>query len=312
MGEREITAKSDVYALGLRAYEMLTGEPPFTGPTAQAIIARVMTEEPRSLTIQRKTMPPHVEAAVVTALSKLPADRFATAALFGEALSRPGATTVVTPAARRGAAPAATERRARARCALAPGSRGPPRARRAPRGPGASDPRASGTTWQYIAFGDGLAPTHRTRRWRCRPTASSLAYRDNVPERADLAQAPRRAPRRRRIPGTERAQPPGLLARRPVDRRSADGRIRKIRPGEGGAVTLADSADAHARRRGWLDDGTLVYVGPALSELSRVSAAGGASTVVSRTRAGGLRDRRALGAPRRPRACCSRSAPPAA
>ena len=55
MGEREITAKSDVYALGCVTYEMLTGEPPFTGPTAQAIIARVMTEEPRSLTLQRKT-----------------------------------------------------------------------------------------------------------------------------------------------------------------------------------------------------------------------------------------------------------------
>ena len=94
MGEREITAKSDVYALGCVLYEMLTGEPPFTGPTAQAIIARVMTEEPRSLTLQRKTIPPHVEAAVLTALSKLPADRFATAAQFAEALSRAGVATV--------------------------------------------------------------------------------------------------------------------------------------------------------------------------------------------------------------------------
>src|SRR3954451_11126112 len=94
MGEREITVRSDVYALGAVTYEMLSGEPPFTGPTAQAIVARVMTEEPRSLTLQRKTVPPHVEAAVVTALSKLPADRFATSAQFAEALARPGATTV--------------------------------------------------------------------------------------------------------------------------------------------------------------------------------------------------------------------------
>jgi serine/threonine-protein kinase len=86
MGEREITARADVYALGCVAYEMLVGEPPFTGPTAQAIIARVMTEEPRSLTLQRKTIPPHVEAAVVTALSKLPADRFTTAGEFAKAL----------------------------------------------------------------------------------------------------------------------------------------------------------------------------------------------------------------------------------
>ncbi|MGH7592293.1 MAG: protein kinase domain-containing protein [Gemmatimonadales bacterium] len=86
MGEREITARSDVYALGCITYEMLVGEPPFTGPTAQAIIARVMTEEPRSLTLQRKTIPLHVEAAVQQALQKLPADRFATAAEFAGAL----------------------------------------------------------------------------------------------------------------------------------------------------------------------------------------------------------------------------------
>ncbi len=87
MGEREITARSDVYALGCVAYEMLTGEPPFTGPTAQAIVARVMTEEPRPLTLQRKTVPPHVEDAVLTALNKLPADRFASAADFGRVLA---------------------------------------------------------------------------------------------------------------------------------------------------------------------------------------------------------------------------------
>jgi eukaryotic-like serine/threonine-protein kinase len=93
MGERDITARSDIYALGCVIYEMLTGEPPFTGPSAQAIIARVMTEQPRSLTLQRHTVPPHVEAAVGMALEKLPADRFATAAQFAEALARPGFVT---------------------------------------------------------------------------------------------------------------------------------------------------------------------------------------------------------------------------
>ncbi|MGH7704087.1 MAG: protein kinase domain-containing protein [Gemmatimonadales bacterium] len=87
MGEREITARSDVYALGCVTYEMLTGEPPFTGPTAQAIVARVVTETPRPLLPQRHTIPPHVEAAVLMALEKLPADRFATAAQFAEALA---------------------------------------------------------------------------------------------------------------------------------------------------------------------------------------------------------------------------------
>ncbi len=87
MGEREITARSDVYALGAVLYELLTGDPPFTGSTAQAIVARVLTETPRPIHPQRHTIPPHVEAAVLTALEKLPADRFGTAAEFAEALA---------------------------------------------------------------------------------------------------------------------------------------------------------------------------------------------------------------------------------
>ena len=89
MGEREIGPPSDVYALGAVTYEMLVGEPPFTGPTAQSIVARVVTEEPRPLTPRRHTIPPHVEGAVLTALEKLPADRFATTKDFADALASP-------------------------------------------------------------------------------------------------------------------------------------------------------------------------------------------------------------------------------
>ena len=109
MGEREITARSDVYALGCVTYEMLIGDPPFTGSTAQAIVAKVMTERPASPQRQRERVPDAVEDAVLTALEKLPADRFATAAAFAEALrggGTPGtARTRVTPAWRAAAAP---------------------------------------------------------------------------------------------------------------------------------------------------------------------------------------------------------------
>ena len=93
MGEREITARSDVYALGSVLYELLIGEPPFTGPTAQAIVAKVLTGEPAPLSAARRTIPPHVEAAVLQALEKLPADRFASAADFAAALANPAFTS---------------------------------------------------------------------------------------------------------------------------------------------------------------------------------------------------------------------------
>ncbi|HEY7893470.1 MAG TPA: protein kinase [Gemmatimonadaceae bacterium] len=91
MGDRDITARVDVYALGATTYEMLVGDPPFTGSTAQAIVAKVMTERPRPIYPQRDTVPPAVEQAVLTALEKLPADRFATAAQFSDALHAPAA-----------------------------------------------------------------------------------------------------------------------------------------------------------------------------------------------------------------------------
>ncbi len=86
MGEREITARSDVYALGCITYEMLVGDPPFLGGTAQAIVAKVMTEKPVPPSRMRDTVPVAVEDAVLTALAKLPADRFASAAEFAAAL----------------------------------------------------------------------------------------------------------------------------------------------------------------------------------------------------------------------------------
>ena len=89
MGERKIDGRADVYALGAVLYEMLIGEPPFTGATVQAIVAKVLTERPTNPTAVRDTIPRHVEATTLKALAKLPADRFATPALFADALAHP-------------------------------------------------------------------------------------------------------------------------------------------------------------------------------------------------------------------------------
>ncbi len=93
MAEREISNRSDIFALGCVTYEMLVGNPPFTGISLQAIMARVMTEQPASIRQVRDRVTPAVEEAVFTALAKSPADRFASAAQYASALTNPGNST---------------------------------------------------------------------------------------------------------------------------------------------------------------------------------------------------------------------------
>jgi serine/threonine-protein kinase len=104
--EKELSARSDIYSLGSVLYEMLTGNPPHTGASAQQIIMKIVTEEAAPVTKHRKSVPPNVAAAVARAIEKLPADRFATAAEFGAALTDPGYALRATSASGSAYAPA--------------------------------------------------------------------------------------------------------------------------------------------------------------------------------------------------------------
>jgi eukaryotic-like serine/threonine-protein kinase len=103
-GDRTLDARTDVYAVGAVLYEMLAGEPPFTGPTAQAVIAKRFHSDPIPLRTVRPSVPAHVERAVTRALARIPTDRFASTAELARALDEdPSRATIpvsVRPAAR--------------------------------------------------------------------------------------------------------------------------------------------------------------------------------------------------------------------
>jgi serine/threonine-protein kinase len=99
-GDRAIDGRSDIYSLAAVTYEMLTGDPPHTGSTMQAVIARVLTEPPRAVRAVRPSVPEFAAFAIERALEKLPADRWATAREFADALQ--GRAVGSTPTAKPG------------------------------------------------------------------------------------------------------------------------------------------------------------------------------------------------------------------
>ena len=255
MGERELTARSDVYALGCVLYEMLAGEPPFTGPTPQAIVARVVTEEPRSLSLQRKTIPPNVEASVQRALQKLPADRFATAADFAQALVDTSLThsTVALRAgtARRSSAlvPALAAAAVLATAAAAWGWLGRPQAPNRP------------VTRVHLPLPAGQALTGAYgQRFAFSNDGSHLAYVGESPEGGrQLWIRPMHALEGRALAGTQGAMAPVFSPDGAWVAFVADGKLRKVPVAGGPVVTVADSANQVIAGAAWLADGTIVF-----------------------------------------------------
>ncbi len=110
-GERSLDARSDTYSLAAVLYEMLAGEPPFTGPTAQAVIAKRLSSEAPSVRRSRPTVSDGTESAIRKALSVVPADRFGTTGEFVKSLDTVRASATTAPRVATRATPAAGTRR---------------------------------------------------------------------------------------------------------------------------------------------------------------------------------------------------------
>jgi len=268
--EKELTPRSDIYSLASVLYEMLTGNPPHVGASAQQIIMKIVTEDVAPVTKLRKSVPPNVADAVAKALEKLPADRFATAAEFAQALSSSAYTRPMTGAAAQLAGPAARQWR---RLALAAG--------------GLAAVALSLALWEWLRpgppqpvtrYGIAFAPAQTpTGSVDLAPDAAHLVYEGPgegqvpqiwVKDRGQYAASP--------LSGTVDAYAPAVSPDGKWVAFVQGGELKKMPITGGSATTLADSAFSAPVT--WLDDGSVVYTRG--FSLARVPAAGGAAEVI--------------------------------
>jgi serine/threonine-protein kinase len=267
--EKEITSRSDVYSLACVTYEMLAGDPPHTGSTAQQIIMKIVTEEATAVTKLRKSVPPNVAAALGKALEKLPADRFATAREFAEALTNPAFTVATAGAPRAAGGPRGTLGRfgwpAVAAVAVVLALFGWLR----------PTDRPLPITRQAIVLGAaGSTPYSVVSNTAIAPDGSAIVFVDTAAGGNQLW-----------IKERDQRDPAPITGAVGVSLGvtfSPDGEwiayvagteLRKISRAGGAPVTLADSAGAI--RPAWLDDGTIVFAGQNPYMLFRVNNVGG-------------------------------------
>jgi serine/threonine-protein kinase len=279
--EKEISARSDVYSLASVLFEMLAGEPPHSGGSAQAIIMKIIAEPAQDVTKFRKTVPPNVAAAVARALEKVPADRFDSAKSFAEALGNPAFRTdgqlPVGPTGVAGAegfsrgafAGVATLAMVASAVAIWGWLRSPP----LPPPPSvryqlslfAPSP-GEGGRWRHLALsadGRDIAFTQ--------PRGGSSMIWLKTPDRASAEP----------LAGTEG----GVAATFSHDGEwiafVTGGRLRKVRRDGSDATTIADVVAPGNASTAWLDDGTVLFTGRRF-DLSAVGADGTTRVVIPR------------------------------
>jgi eukaryotic-like serine/threonine-protein kinase len=281
--EKTITNRSDVYSLASVLYEMLTGQPPHLGGSAQQIIMKIVTEDAAPVTQMRRAVPPNVAAAVARGLEKLPADRFDSAKAFADALRDPHFSTAAG-----GGAVAAANARWRS-AALAAGGIAVVLLAAAlwgwlrPRPAAAVPPELQ----LYVQGDSSFSVTNNC----CGP---SLAISADGQRIVFLAQAGDSTMFYRRDLGDANARPIPGTASGVTPFLSPDGRwlgflrqgmLMKVDVANGGApMTIGPAGAANVRGASWGDDG-YVYFTPDLDgpqSIYRVSAEGGDPKVYSR------------------------------
>jgi Tol biopolymer transport system component len=269
--EKEISARSDVYSLGSVLYEMLTGNPPHVGSSAQQIIMRIITDVPRPVSEVRKAVPPNVAASVAKSLEKLPADRFESARAFADALKNPGFTTATSAGAAYATSGSRWKQRAAVPLAIA------------------SAVLLAAAAWGWLKpepvppvlrfdLATGDVPVVANSDVAISPDGSMLAFIGETG--SDTAIYLRRLdgePDFRRLAGTESAV--GTPSFSPDNewiayRRQSDATIVKVSVRGGGATILATTGGPQGAFAHWGTDQQLVYSGGPTG-LRRVPAIGG-------------------------------------
>ncbi|HEX6643173.1 MAG TPA: protein kinase [Gemmatimonadales bacterium] len=263
MGERQITARSDIYSLGCVVYEMLAGTPPFTGPTAQAIVARALSESPPSIRTTRPSVPPAVERAVLRALERVPADRWRSAAELGAALERrDDGSDARAPVPRRSALRARTLALAAVAGLLTLAALGAWAARRSGAGPPATQ-----VARLVLPLDSGQALAPDALPFAIAPDGSAIAYVGESGGRRQLFLRPLASFEARASPGTDGARSPFFSADGRWIGFVADGKLQKVAREGGAPITITPVRAIWGAD--WSADGTITYSvrGPVLYQV---------------------------------------------